>query len=215
MPSGRRATELDAVTIDAFGTLLILEDPVPRLRTALAEHGIERDVESVRDAFRAEASYYHPRSLQGRDVASLAALRCECAGVFLGRLGVRLDPAAYVPHFMDAIVFRLADGALATLGALHAAGLALACVANWDVSLHDHLHRLGVANRFAVVLTSAEAGVEKPAAGIFLQTLARLGVRPDRALHIGDEEIDRAGAAAAGLGFEPVPLATLPERLGL
>jgi hypothetical protein len=32
---------------------------------------------------------------------------------------------------------------------------------------------------------------------------------------VGDEDVDRDGARAAGLAFEPTPLATLPERLGL
>ena len=103
----------------------------------------------------------------------------------------------------------------AALDDLRAAGLVLACVANWDVSLHEHLDRLGLAWRFAAVLPSAEAGVEKPDPAIFHAALARLGVAAGRALHIGDEETDRAGAAAAGIAFEPVPLATLPERLGL
>jgi FMN phosphatase YigB (HAD superfamily) len=40
-------------------------------------------------------------------------------------------------------------------------------------------------------------------------------VEPGRAVHIGDEESDRQGAEAAGMGFEPVPLASLPARLGL
>jgi putative hydrolase of the HAD superfamily len=34
-------------------------------------------------------------------------------------------------------------------------------------------------------------------------------------LHVGDEDADRGGAAAAGLAFAPPPVATLPERLGL
>jgi hypothetical protein len=44
--------------------------------------------------------------------------------------------------------------------------------------------------------------------------LERLDVPAERTLHIGDGDSDRDGAAAAGLAFEPVPLATLPERLG-
>jgi HAD superfamily hydrolase (TIGR01509 family) len=130
---------------------------------------------------------------------------------------VHVDLAApdFVPAFMDAIVFRLAEDACSTLDALRSAGLALACVANWDVSLFLHLWRLDVADRFEAVLTSAEAGAEKPDPRIFLLTLERLGVPPQRALHIGDEEADRQGALAAGLAFEPAPLATLPRRLGL
>ncbi len=52
-------------------------------------------------------------------------------------------------------------------------------------------------------------------ARIFRVALERLGVRPEEAVHVGNEEADRLGALAAGLAFEPVPLATLPDRLGL
>ncbi|MCC6224333.1 MAG: HAD-IA family hydrolase [Thermoleophilia bacterium] len=212
MPS---ADALDAVTIDAFGTLVVLEDPTERLRLELAACGIERDAATVGRAFRAEAAYYRPRSLSGRDAESLARLRRECVGVFLAAAGADLDAGEFVPSFLGSIVFSLAEGAREALDALRAAGLSLACVANWDISLHDHLERLGVAGRFDAVLASAEVGAEKPDPRIFARALAQLSVAPGRALHIGDEEVDRAGAAAAGLAFEPVPLATLPGRLGL
>jgi putative hydrolase of the HAD superfamily len=212
MPS---ANELDGVTVDAFGTLLTFEDPAVRLQAALSERDLERPLDDVRAAFKAEASYYRTRSLRGRDAESLAALRRECVGVFLDKAGVPLDPVDFVEAFIDAIVFHLIDGAEEALDTLRSAGLSLACVANWDASLFAHLRRLGVDDRFEVVLTSAEAGSEKPDARIFLAALEQLDIEPARALHVGDDEIDCVGARAAGLRFEPVPLATLPRRLGL
>lgn len=209
------AEALDAITVDAFGTLLLLEDPSERLRAALAERGVGRRRDEVTAAFRAEAAYYRPRSLEGRDEQALAALRGRCVRVFLDHLGVDIAADTFVPAFIDSIVFRIAEGGVETLELLRAAGISLACVANWDVSLHDHLDRLGLTWRFAAILPSAEAGAEKPDPAIFHAALARLGVEPARALHIGDEDVDRVGAAAAGLRFEPAPLATLPERLGL
>lgn len=214
MPSVDPAA-IDAVTIDAFGTLVRLEDPVPALRTALARRGVDRSEQAVREAFRAEAAYYRPRSLHGRDADSLERLRRESVRVFLDAAGTELDAAGFVPAFMDAIVFRLIDGAEQALGALQAAGLSLACVANWDASLHEHLERLRVHRRFRAVVTSADAGAEKPDPAIFLHALARVGVEPARALHVGNDAVDRDGARAAGLFFEPAPLATLPERMGL
>ncbi|MCL4289056.1 MAG: HAD-IA family hydrolase [Thermoleophilia bacterium] len=212
MPS---AEALDAVTVDAFGTLLVLEDPAARLRLELAARGVERDAGTVRRAFRAEAAYYRPRSLRGHDATGLALLRQECVRVFLAAADADLDAAGFVPAFLDSIVFSLAEGAREALTALRSAGLSLACVANWDVSLHDHLARLDISDRFDTVVASADVGAEKPDPRIFAHALGRLGVLAERALHIGDENVDRAGAAAAGLAFEPVPLATLPERLGL
>ena len=209
------AAELDAVTVDAFGTLVLLEDPTDRLLASLHVRGLDPPHAAVAAAFRAEASFYRPRSLLGRDPESLTALRRECVAVFLDSLGADLDPASFVPDFMAAIVFRLADGAAAALEELRSAGLTLACVANWDVSLREHLKTAGVEQLFQAVVSSAEAGAEKPDPAIFERALAELGVSASRALHIGDEDVDRVGAGAAGLAFAPPPLATLPERLGL
>ncbi len=209
------STGLDAVTVDALGTLVLLDNPAEPLRRALEAHGVRRGAREVAAAFRAEAAYYRPRSHRGRDAASLAELRRECVSVFLAHLGAPLDANAFAPEFVHALSFRLTDGAVGALDALAGAGLSLACVANWDISLGATLERLGVAHRFHTILTSAEAGAEKPRPDIFHLALARLQVPPSRALHIGDETADREGARAAGLRFEPTPLATLPARLGL
>jgi putative hydrolase of the HAD superfamily len=212
MPS---ASALDAVTVDGAGTCLALVDPVDRLRASLAERGVERSPDRVRAAFAAEVAYYLPRSEAGRDELSLAGLRRGAVGVFLDHLGCDLDPTSFVPSFMAAIEFAPVPGAGRALAALRAAGLELACVANWDVSLEDHLRRAGLRHHFTVVVSSAEAGEAKPSPRPFLLALERLGVAPARALHIGDASADREGAAAAGMAFAEVPLATLPARLGL
>jgi siroheme synthase-like protein len=43
--------ELDAVTLDAFGTLVELDDHVERLRAALVAAGVKRDAAAIEDAF--------------------------------------------------------------------------------------------------------------------------------------------------------------------
>ena len=126
-----------------------------------------------------------------------------------------LEPAAFAPAFLAGIVFRPLIGATEALERLRQAGLALACVSNWDISLAGHLDEAALGGAFSEIVTSAEAGAAKPDPHVFLLALERLGVPPERALHIGDGDTDEQGAAAAGLAFEPVPLATLPERLGL
>ena len=76
-------------------------------------------------------------------------------------------------------------------------------VSNWDVSLHVVLKRLGVAQLVDAVLTSAEAGVRKPAPGIFHRALELAGVEAVKARHVGDSlQEDVAGARAAGI--EPI-----------
>ena len=212
MPS---AEHLDAVTIDAFGTLVELDEPYERLGAALAERRVERSREDVARAFGAELAYYIPRAHEGRDGESLERLRRDCAGVFLGELGADLDPAEFAPAFVGALRFNMLTGVTSALTRLHTSGLTLACVANWDVSLPEHLGGAGLAGFFTAVISSAEAGAPKPDPRPFLLALARVQVEPGRALHVGDSDADRDGALAAGLAFEPAPLATLPARLGL
>jgi putative hydrolase of the HAD superfamily len=211
----RSASGFDLVTVDAFGTLVELVDPYDRLAAELVARGIERDRGAVAAAFAAEAAYYIPRSHEGYDAASLAQLRRECVAVFLDELGAELDPGEFAPAYVGALEFRPMAGAKAALERLRAAGIALACVGNWDISLREHLAPLGLSSYFGIVVTSAEAGAPKPDPAPFRLALDRIGVKASRALHIGDSQADREGAAAAGLAFEPAPLATLPSRLGL
>src|SRR5947207_13787508 len=86
--------EIDAVTVDGYGTLLELADPAGALVDALAEAGVVRSREQVAAAFAAEARYYRARSHLGRDAESLASLRRECVEVFLGQLEAELAAGA-------------------------------------------------------------------------------------------------------------------------
>ena len=198
--------DLDAVTVDGYGTLRELPDPAGALVEALAAAGVARSREDVAAAFAAEARYYRPRSHLGRDAESLAALRRECVAVFLTELGADLDADTFVEAFVGSLVFAPVPGAVETLERL-AARTRLAVVANWDSSLHEHLGRLGLDRYFDAVVTSAEAGAAKPDPEIFLAALRQLDVEPGRALHVGDEPIDEEGARAAGMRFLPAPLA--------
>lgn len=194
-----RLSGLDAVTIDAYGTLVTLVDPVPALRAALAARGVERSDAEVKDAFRAEVAYYTPRSYE----RPLADLRRRCVAVFLDAARAELDVDEFVAPFLDAIVFEPLPGTIETVAELRALGLAVAIVSNWDETLPERLAMFDV----DAIVSSAEAGAPKPDPAVFLLALERLGVRPERALHVGDSPEDEEGAAAAGMRFAPAPLA--------
>ena len=202
--------DVEAVTIDAFGTLVALRDPVPALQCALEARGVSRSPNEVRRAFEAEVAYYVPRSHEGRDEAALALLRRDCAAVFLDAAGAdALDPGEF--PFVTCLEFELMPGARDASCTLQLAGLRLAVVSNWDISLSAHLRQLGLD---LPVITSAEAGAAKPAPAVFRLALSRLGVDdPTHAVHVGDSPADAEGAAAAGLRFEPAPLADAARRI--
>jgi putative hydrolase of the HAD superfamily len=206
--------EIEAVTIDAYGTLVALRDPVPALRTVLAARGIERSSGDVERAFAAEVAFYAARSHEGRDEATLALLRRDCAGVFLQALEAEFDPDDFAPAFVSSLEFTEFPGARQACLELAAARLRLAVVSNWDIGLHDTLSALGLDAIVDIVVTSAEAGAPKPAPALFELALARLGVDdPKRAVHVGDSTADAEGAQAAGVRFEPAPLADAVRRI--
>jgi putative hydrolase of the HAD superfamily len=201
--------ELDAVTLDAYGTLVELDRPVERLRDALAAHGVEPPADEIAAAFRREVEYYTEHKTEGGDAASLADLRERCARVFTEALD--LGDLDFTDAFIASLVFLPLPGVPDALERLRARGLALAVVSNWDVGLHDHLRTLGLGHHFATIVTSAEVGAAKPDPQVFRVALDRLGVSPGRTLHVGDDGADEAGASAAGIRFAPAPLA---ERVG-
>jgi HAD superfamily hydrolase (TIGR01509 family) len=196
------AAELDAVTLDAHGTLVRMLDPVPTLVDALAAWGVERKPEVVLAGFRTEAAHYAPRASEGHDEESLAGLHRDSARVFLEAVDADLDAEEFAPVYVDAMRFEVIPGVAESLERLHALGLSLAVVGNWDLTLHRHLRELGLDHFFAAVVHAAG----KPAPAGLLQALDRLGVEPARALHIGDDEVDEQAAAAAGVHFAQAPV---------
>jgi HAD superfamily hydrolase (TIGR01549 family) len=185
--------EVDAVTLDAYGTLLELDDPVGSLAAIVP--GFDRV--AVERAFLEEAAYYTEHAHEGRDPSTLKQLRAKCTDVFNRALGSDVTPE----QFTGALRFVFLPGALDAVAALRKRGLEIAVVSNWDVALHSHLAPLDV-----VVVTSADAGVAKPDPAPLLLALDRLAIDPRRTLHIGDGDADRASAAAAGVAFAPAPL---------
>jgi HAD superfamily hydrolase (TIGR01509 family) len=203
-----RFAELDAVTVDGYGTLVRLRDPIPLFQEQLRARDLECDSNAVRAGFEAEVAYYRPNALLGRDPDSLAALRLECTRIFLEGAGVQLAPDSFVDAFMASIVLEPIEGAFETVRALRARGLEVGVVSNWDIGLTEQLEKLGVASLFGAIVTTAEADAPKPDPAVFRLALERLRVGASRALHVGDEPGDEEGAAAAGMRFAPAPLAT-------
>lgn len=192
-------TRYDAVLLDAFGTLIDLERPFPRLQRSVRRHlGADITLADAERAFRAEVSYYADHCHEGADAGSLAALRERCAAIVLSELGIEADPALAAGLLIDAIAFRAYDDVAPLLAGLAAAGVAAAVVSNWDCSLPEALAAAGI--EVAHVVSSGSSGWSKPDPGIFRVALDALGVAPGRALHVGDtEETDGAGARAAGI----------------
>ena len=108
---------------------------------------------------------------------------------------------AYLAHYRGG--WSAFDDVLPALAALADArpDLRLGIVTNGEGEpQRAKLAAIGLADRFPVVIASAEAGVAKPDPAIFALACERLGVAPREAAHVGDRlDLDAHGAAAAGL----------------
>jgi HAD superfamily hydrolase (TIGR01509 family) len=196
------AAELDAVTLDAYGTLVTLVDPVSALAEALRERGAERPLGSVSAGFHAEVAHYRMHASAGYDKAGLAQLQEECARVFLDEAGAELDASAFAPVFAGAMRFEILPGVRESLERLRALGLELGVVANWDLTLRTLLADVHLAPYFKVIVHAAA----KPAPDGFHRAIRQLGVDPARVVHIGDDDADEAAARQAGVRFLRAPL---------
>jgi putative hydrolase of the HAD superfamily len=191
----------EAVTLDAMGTLVSIAPPAPRLQQSLARR-LGRDVDLARceSAMRAEMRHYRAHCTGARDAASLAALRLECASLLADALAIDVAGSDVLPSLTDSIAFMAYEDARPAIDRLAAAGVKLAVVANWDVSLPDVLARLGLSEPFAAIVTAAAVGAAKPDARPFQAALERLGADAARTVHVGDDPVtDIAGARAAGM----------------
>ena len=200
-----RFAELDAVTLDAHGTLVELADPVPELDRGLRERGIARSGHEVARAFATEVEYYRDPPMRGATRRPLpgcgsSARRCS---------SMPSRPSSHRKRSWTHSSARSASrrcpersGRCAPSGGEAWRWRSV----DWDVGLQAHLDKAALGG--LTVVTSAEAGAPKPAPAAFELAIERLGVRPDRTLHIGDSDADEEGARAAGLRFAPAPLAT-------
>ena len=190
-----------AVLFDAIGTLVKIDPPAPHLQRALSRQlGAERTLEQCAAALRAEGAHYRARCITGRDAASLAALRRECAAVLARELSLADEVEAVVPCLLEALRFSPYPDVEPALDGLAAIGWRLGVVSNMDCSLPDVLERCGIAHRFGVIVDAATTGRAKPHPAPFVRALTALGCPPEAAVHVGDDRsTDVAGAQAAGI----------------
>jgi putative hydrolase of the HAD superfamily len=194
-------TRPGAVSFDAMGTLVAIEPPAPRLQRSLERRlGLAVDLARCEAAMRVEMRHYRAHCTAARDLAALAALRLDCSSLLADALALDVSGAELLPCLTDAIAFFAYPDAQPALERLAAAGLKLAVVANWDVSLGDVLARLGLAGAFGAVVTAAAVGAAKPDPRPFRVALEQLGVPASLCVHVGDDPVaDVAGAEAAGV----------------
>ncbi len=125
---------------------------------------------------------------------------------FLTLLSLPTDdglPEALYREFTDRANYRLFQDVPPVLEVLHAAGLKLGVVSNFEEWLEHLLEELDVTRYFDVRVISGIEGIEKPDPRIFSLALERAGVTAEETVYVGDNPMFDVDPAAA-VGMFPV-----------
>jgi len=210
--------QLDAVLFDAGGTLLHLDYAC--MARIVRAHGAELSETALR---RAETASRHAIDAHARASGGVGGSDATRRESYFGNLlraaevGLARVPAilaALEAENLAANLWRVPfEQAAETLQGLRAQGLRTAVVSNADGRAEALLHAAGLGAHLELVVDSHYEGIEKPDPEIFRRALARMGVRAERAVYVGDiYAIDVVGARAAGLA--PVlidPMGAYPD----
>lgn len=178
--------DFDGLVIDTEGLY------ATTLLEVLAARGVSTDLTAISHLFG---------STGPENEAAWAAL----LAVWGGRDATPLDAAA-----LDELIAEragtgfdelpLLSGVVELLDAADAAGWGLAmATGKARRRLDEHLARLGIAERFHVIVTAEEVARGKPAPDIFLEAARRLGVDPAACVVLEDSVPGCLGALAAGM----------------
>jgi putative hydrolase of the HAD superfamily len=198
-----------AVLFDAGNTLI---EPHPStaavVARALAGDGIRVSVEQQAAMDGLVWKYYNhyqsARGLKTSPAESLEFWRLVYHDISrdLG-LGDPQRSALRLLHtFQEADAWRLFPDVLPALRQLAGMGVRIGIISNWTTALHGILAGLGVTPYAEFVVTSAEAGYEKPETAIYAFALQGRGLDPSGCLYVGDSPgNDLHSSLAFGMQF--------------
>ena len=202
-------TQIEAVFFDAAGTLIAVNGSVGGIYARLAQaHGQTVAVADLEAGFGRAFAAAPPMAFPGAVAGEIPALEKQWWRDLVFQVFSPLGPfPAFDAYFEELYDFfaqprawRLYPDTRPALEALHARGIRLGVISNFDSRLFGLLDGLGIARFFDPTVISTRAGAAKPDTAIFSHALARHGLVPECAVHVGDSyEMDILGAQAAGL----------------
>jgi putative hydrolase of the HAD superfamily len=210
---------IKAVFFDLYNTLVGFDPPREETEAKiLKELGVEVTPEALlRPIAAADDFIYkeHARySIGRRSKEETVELYSEYHGIILKEAGI--EPSwelitGILKRWLKAdYKMVLFDDVIPTLTQLKERDLILGLISNVDRDITPLYEGLGLAKWLGVVVTSQEAGFNKPAPQIFRAALRKAKLRPIEALYIGDQpQIDVVGANGAGM------LGILIDRKGI
>ena len=205
-----------AVFFDWFNTLARYDPPRYQLHSqACRELGIEVSPEAAMRGVLVADKYFFEENIKStvekRSPEEKAEVYIRYQDILLTEAGVKvarevlLKIMARAHELFKGVSWVLFDDVLSTLKVLRERQLILGLLTNLNKDVSSICRSLGLGPYLDLVVTSEEAGSDKPHPPIFLMALERAGVDASEAIHVGDQyKIDIVGAR--GVGISPVLL---------
>jgi putative hydrolase of the HAD superfamily len=203
-----RKSNIRVVFFDGAGTLIHLPMGVGHHYRLVAErHGFCLDEAALNAAFRTvwkQIPLRRTTGIPGTDDDK--GWWRELVALVLKDCGVNQGDIAFDAWFEDIYLYFAGPGVwhpypetIPVLSALKGK-YRLAVISNFDKRLRSIFHHLELTAYFEKIFISSEVGADKPASCIFQRALLDMRVRPEHALHAGDDPVlDWDAAAAAGM----------------
>jgi len=200
---------IKAVFFDLYHTLVTYDPPQEELQAgALKELGVDVQPAVLRGPIVAADEFIYNeiarRPLSHRSREEKLALYMQYQETVLREAAVPYDTKLVMGLLskmqqtqMNLVLF---DDVAPTLTELKKRGLTMGLISNIEQDIDETLTRLGLPSWLEIVVTSQDAGANKPQPEIFLEALKQAGVQPAEALYIGDQyQVDVLGANGAGM----------------
>jgi len=200
---------IKAVFFDLYNTLVGYDPPKEETEARiLKELGVEVTPQSLlRPIMTADDFIFqeHARySIGKRSKEETVELYTEYHGIILKEAGIEASwelVTGILKKWLKAdYKMVLFDDVIPILTQLKERELIIGLISNVDRDIDPLCQQVGLADWLGVVVTSQEAGFNKPAPQIFRAAMRKAKVRPIEAIYVGDQhKIDVVGANSAGM----------------
>jgi putative hydrolase of the HAD superfamily len=200
---------IKAVFFDLYNTLVTYDPPREEIEAKiLKDFGIEVTPEALRrpiltaDDFIYQEHARLPFSKRSKEETT--ALYIQYHGMVLKEAGLEAPKELIIGILGKWMNFKLKmvffDDVIPALSNLKERGLILGLISNVDRDIAPLYQELGLSDWLQVMVTSQEAGFNKPHPEIFQAALKQAGVKPAEAIYVGDQyQTDVLGANKVGM----------------